>query len=204
MKTESYVGKIIEETGLTKKEIEDLVKEKKDELKGLITDDGALFIIAKDLGVDIKEEENALLKDIDITISDISQNMKNITLIGRIKDIYNINNFTKKDGSTGYVGSFLLHDDTGDIRIVLWDERVNILREENFVKNELIKIINGTAREGRNGQLEIYVGSYGKLIIAPEDVDYKKYPKITQKPLKIRQINLNQRSISLEGKIIQK
>ncbi len=203
MKTEVYVNKIIEDTGLTRKEIQTLVEDKKNELKGLISDEGALFIIAKELGVDIKGENKDLLKEIEIFISDITQNMKNITLFGRIKEVYNVNNFEKSDGTKGYVGSFLLHDKTGDARIVLWDNQVNIFTEQNFVKNELIKIINGSAKKGRYGGIEIHVGSYGKIILSPEDVDYKKYPKITYESIKIRDINLNLNSVSIEGKIIQ-
>ena len=122
MKTEIYVNKIIEDTGLTRKEIQSLIEDKKNELKGLISDEGALFIIAKELGVDIKNENKDLLKDIEINISDITQNMKNLTVNGRIKEVYNVNSFNKNDGSKGFVGSFLLNDTTGDARIVLWDE----------------------------------------------------------------------------------
>ncbi|MDX1797200.1 MAG: DUF2240 family protein [Candidatus Lokiarchaeia archaeon] len=203
MKTEVYINKIIEDTGLTRKEIQNLVEEKKNELKGLISDEGALFIIAKELGVDIKEENKDLLKDIEIFISDITQNMKNITLYGRIKEIYNVNSFERNDGTKGYVGSFLLNDNTGDARIVLWDNQVNIFTEPNFEKNELIKIINGNAKKGKYGNMEIHVGSYGKVIISPEDIDYKKYPKITFKSINISDINLNLNSLSIEGKIIQ-
>ena len=203
MKTEVYVNKIIEDTGLTRKEIQNLVEDKKNELKGLISDEGALFIIAKELGVDIKNENKDLLKDIEIFISDITQNMKNITLFGRIKDIYNVNSFKKNDGSKGFVGSFLLHDATGDARIVIWDDQVKIFKEPNFEKNELVKIINGTAKKGKFGDTEIHVGRYGKVILSPEDVDYKKYPKITFKSVNINNINLNLKSISIEGKIIQ-
>ena len=203
MKTEVYVNKIIEDTGLTRKEIQNLVEDKKNELKGLISDEGALFIIAKELGVDIKNENKDLLKDIEIFISDITQNMKNITLFGRIKDIYNANSFKKNDGSKGFVGSFLLHDATGDARIVIWDDQVKIFKEPNFEKNELVKIINGTAKKGKFGDTEIHVGRYGKVILSPEDVDYKKYPKITFKSVNINDINLNLKSISIEGKIIQ-
>ncbi|MFX0006668.1 MAG: DUF2240 family protein [Promethearchaeota archaeon] len=203
MKTEVYINKIIEDTGLTRKEIQNLVEEKKSELKGLISDEGALFIIAKELGVDIKGENKDLLKEIEIFISDITQNMKNITLYGRIKEIYNVNSFERNDGTKGYVGSFLLNDNTGDARIVLWDNQVNIFTEPNFEKNELIKIINGNAKKGKYGNMEIHVGSYGKVIISPEDIDYKKYPKITFKSIKISDINLNLNSLSIEGKIIQ-
>ncbi len=203
MKSEVYINKILEDTGLTRKEIQNLVEEKKKELKGLISEEGALFIIAKELGVDIKEENKDLLKEIEIFISDITQNMKNITLYGRIKEIYNVNSFERNDGSKGYVGSFLLHDNTGDARIVLWDNQVNIFTESNFEKNELVKIINGTAKKGKYERMEIHIGSYGKVILSPEDVDYKKYPKITFKPINVNDVNLNLNSLSLEGKIIQ-
>jgi len=203
MKTEVYINKIIEDTGLTRKEIQSLVEDKKNELKGLISDEGALFIIAKELGVDIKNENKDLLKEIEIFISDITQNMKNITLFGRIKDIYNVNSFSKNDGSKGFVGSFLLHDTTGDARIVLWDDQVKVFNESNFEKNELVKIVNGNAKKGKFGDIEIQVGNYGKVILSPEDVDYNKYPKITFKSINIKEINLNLRSLSIEGKIIQ-
>ena len=184
VKTEVYINKIIEDTGLTRKEIQNLVGDKKNELKGLISDEGALFIIAKELGVDIKSENKELLKDIEISITDITQNMKNLTLFGRIKEIYNTNNFKKNDGTNGFVGSFLLQDSTGDARIVLWDDQVKIFNEPNFENNELVKIINGNAKKGRYGDIEIHVGRYGKVILSPDDVDYKKYPQISFKSIR--------------------
>ncbi|MFX1477179.1 MAG: DUF2240 family protein [Promethearchaeota archaeon] len=202
MKGEAYINKIIENTGLTRKEIQSLVEDKKVELKGLISEEGALFIIARELGVDVKEENKDLLKDIEIHISDITQNMKNISIVGRIKAIYNANKFNKSDGSVGYVGSFLLNDTTGDIRIVLWDDHVNIFNDINFKINELIKIVNANARVGRYNDVEIHVGRFSKLELSPDDIDYKDYPKIKAEVISIRDINLNLKSISIEGKII--
>jgi len=203
MKGEAYINKIIENTGLTRKEIQSLVEDKKVELKGLISEEGALFIIARELGVDVKEENKDLLKDIDITISDITHNMKNITIVGRIKAIYNANKFNKSDGGVGYVGSFLLNDPTGDIRVVLWDEHVNIFNDINFEINELIKIVNGNAKLGKYDDVEIHLGRFGKLTLSPDDVDYNEYPKIKTKKINIRDINLSLKSISIEGKIMR-
>ncbi|MHA2038350.1 MAG: DUF2240 family protein [Promethearchaeota archaeon] len=203
MKTDVYINKIIENTGLTRKEIQDMVGDKKNELKGLISEEGALFIIARELGVDVKDENKDLLKDIEINISDITPNMKNIILVGRIKEIHRVNKFNKNDGGVGYVGSFLLHDKTGDIRIVLWDDQVGIFNDGNFEINELVKLINGIARKGRYDELEIHIGRYGKILLSPDDVDYKNYPKIKFKLTNINEINLSLNSISIEGKIIQ-
>lgn len=175
LKIDIYINKIIEDTGLTKKEIQQLVTNKKDELKGLISDEGALFIIAKELGVDVKEENKDLMKDIEIYIKDIIPNMRNIVLIGRIKEIYKLSNFNRKDGSIGQVGSFLLNDNTGDIRVVLWDEHVKVFENPNFDLNELVKIINGYAKKGKQQGLEIHVGKLGKIEISPEDIDFKRF-----------------------------
>ncbi|MFX0083900.1 MAG: DUF2240 family protein [Candidatus Hodarchaeota archaeon] len=203
MKAEAYISKIIESTGLTRKEIQDMVEDKKKELKGLISEEGALFVIARELGVDVKEENKDLIQSIDIFISDITINMKNINITGRIKEIYNVNKFNKSDGGIGYVGSFLLHDKTGDIRIVLWDDQVTVFNEDNFQYNEIVKIVNGIARKGKFEDREIHVGRFGKIILSPDDIDYKKYPKIKFELININDINLNLKAISLEGRIIQ-
>jgi replication factor A1 len=202
IKNEAYVSKIIEETGLNRKEIQDLVNEKKEELKGLISEEGALFIIAKELGVDVKSENKELMGDLDINISDVTKDMKNVTLVGRIKDILRVFEFDKNEGGKGYVGSFILNDNTGDIRVVLWDEDVAIFQDSNFVKDEVVKIINAYPKIGRDGNLEIHIGRLGKVIIAPEDVDYKKYPKIKDEVVPIEDVNSNLLSISVEGKIM--
>jgi len=203
MKTDAYITKIIQDTGLTRSEIHDLVEEKKGELKGLITDEDALFLIAKEYGVDVRSENVDLLKDIEVNISDISLNMKNITLIGRIKDIYKIYDFERENEEKGYVGSFLLNDNTGDIRIVVWNEHVNIFNDQNFKENELVKILNGYTKEGKYG-LEIHIGRMGKIVLSPDDVDYKKYPKIKEEFIKINKINIKLKSVSVEGKILNK
>jgi len=67
MKTEAYINKIIRDTGLSKKEIQTLVEEKKEELKGLISEEGALFVIAKELGVDVASEAQDY--DVELTVS---------------------------------------------------------------------------------------------------------------------------------------
>ncbi len=203
MKTEDYIHKIIEGTGLSKVDIQKMVQEKKEELKGLISDDGALFIIAKELGVDVKQENNELLKEIEINVSDIRPNMKNIMLAGRIKLINEIFEFTKKQGGEGKVGSFILSDKDGEIRVTLWDDHTEILKNPKFEINEVVKIINGYSKIGKNQETELHIGTYGKIIIAPDDVDYKKYPKITDRTLEIDKIDVNQKSISLEGKVMQ-
>lgn len=201
---EDYIKLIIQKTGLSKKDIQNRVEEKKADLKGLISDEGALFIVAKELGVDIQNQSTSETNKIEINISDITSNMQNINIAGRIKDIFQIKNFTRKDGTVGYVGSFLLHDTTGDIRVTLWDEKTKIMENDYFQKNELVKVLNSYAKMGRMNDIEIHLGINSKVIISPDDVDYKKHPSIKDDFTPINEINLNLKSISISGKILQK
>jgi len=200
---EEYINKIIQKTGLSKKDIQKRMEEKKLALKGLISDEGALFIVAKELGVEIQNKNKITSEKIEINISDISLNMKNLSLIGRIRETYPVNNFTRKDGTLGLVGSFLLHDSTGDIRIILWDEKTKIIENDYFQKNELVKIINAYIKIGRFNEKEVHIGRNGRIILSPDDVDYKKYPEIKEQIISIKDINLNLRSITISGEISQ-
>lgn len=50
---EKYYKAIMEQCGCTRKEIDELVKGKREELKGLISEEGALFVISKEYGIEL-------------------------------------------------------------------------------------------------------------------------------------------------------
>ena len=53
MDVEKYIVKIIEETGMSKEEIQEKISDKRKELHGLISEEGALFVISKELGIEM-------------------------------------------------------------------------------------------------------------------------------------------------------
>jgi replication factor A1 len=153
--------------------------------------------------VDVKNDDKDYLNAIEIKTANISAGMKNITIAGRIKEIYKTFTFNRNDGTEGRVGSFLLCDESGEIRVVLWDDDTKLFSQENFKKNEIVKILNGYAKEGRDKFAEIHLGRLGKIILCPEDIDYKRFPKITDQVLNINKVNVNLRTASVSGKIIR-
>ena len=205
-KKENYIKKIIYQTDLKREEILKAVEEKKEELKGLISDEGALFIIAKELGVDVKySSENLDISAVNISL--LKEDMKNINVVGRIKEIYKEFEFTNKYGEIGSVGSFLLHDKTGDIRVVVWDQHVRIFQNRDFKINQLVKVVNAFTKIDERKRLEIHVGRLAKLIFSPDDVDPNEYPGIGENLIdiaKLKEKKMLQYQISVKGKITQK
>jgi len=60
---EFYIRQIIEATGLSLEEIQNLIKEKVKKYKGLASEEGIIFIIAKELAIDLSYEKDQISKD---------------------------------------------------------------------------------------------------------------------------------------------
>jgi len=101
-------------------------------------------------------------------IKDITPNMRNISIHGKIEKVNAIRDFVRKDGSRGRVGSFILSDETRNIRVVLWDNKCSLLSQSNFVAGGQVKIVNAYSKintfYGKN-DIEIHLGKFSKLEI---------------------------------------
>lgn len=142
------------------------MKKKKDELKGLITDSGALFVISRELGITLPsdDEKKKEFKNLDVPlkIGDITNGMKNIGIKGTIKQMRDVITYTKKDGEEGRLRKLILEDDTGEINIVVWRESLIDLLEK-LTEGLDIEIINGYTRINKykgTETLEIHLGKF--------------------------------------------
>jgi ssDNA-binding replication factor A large subunit len=167
--------------GISEMEIREIINEKEIEFQGFMTKPAILYLIAKEKGINVDSSENKLIlnqiaediinyNDFTIPILSITEKMRNIVIAGRIKTIFHVKDFIRKEGTSGRVGSFLICDKSDCIKIVLWDEHASIMENELFQKGEIIQIIGGYSKKGRDGRLEIHLSRQGKIILAPENV----------------------------------
>jgi len=158
---EDIKRKIKEEKGVSDAEIEEKVKQKLDQLSGLISREGAAHIVANELGVKIfPDPQKKRYK-----IKEIMSGLRGVEVVGRIVKKYETRTFNK-DGREGKVASILLGDETGVLRVVLWDEN-HIKQVEEMKENDIIKIINSYAKENQ-GFREVHLGNRSEIILNPE------------------------------------
>jgi len=129
-----------------------------------------------------------------LKIRDIEDKMNNIDVTGRVSAIFGVREFAKKDGSVGKVGSFIIMDDTGEIRVTLWDKKAELLN--TLVKNDIINIENAYSKMGLNS-VEINLGSSSNII--PEKTEREDIPKSESLTVSISNLNENMRGINIEG-----
>src|SRR5580698_9400858 len=91
---------------LTREEIMSLIQEKKQTVgAGFLTDQGALFLIAGELGVQLHH-----MTATDLTLKDLYVGANDITIVARVLAVYPISEYKKKDGSTGRYRRVVLFD----------------------------------------------------------------------------------------------
>ena len=61
-----------------------------------------------------------------LKIKDILEGMRSVDIAGKVQQIFEVREFKTEKGS-GKVGSFILADETGSIRIVCWYDQTDIL-----------------------------------------------------------------------------
>ncbi|RLI65509.1 MAG: hypothetical protein DRO88_04310, partial [Promethearchaeia archaeon] len=203
MNLDETIQKIIKKTGLTPDQIKKKIDEQIKELSGLVDEEGAIVIVAKNLGVDLKENKSAANLDTDQPIRELKPNT-NATIVGRIVNIGEVKTFNKKDGTQGSLLPFIIEDATRMIRCVAWGEfNTQIINENGFSNGEILRIVNGFVKPGRNqNSLEIHIGSKSRIQLQPDNVDAKMLPKKGDSSLKITKIadlSLSLPFVNVEG-----
>jgi len=160
------IVKIKEETGLSEDEIQNQIKIKLQSLDGLVSEEGAAYIVASDLGVRLfKDLSSGALK-----IKNILVGMNNVEVIGRVVSVRQPITFTRND-KTSEVGSIMISDDTGSIKVVIWDNRVEWIKDGKLGEGVIVKIKDAYTKENTYSGKELHLNNRSILMINPEGVD---------------------------------
>ncbi|HIJ98481.1 TPA: DUF2240 family protein [archaeon] len=163
-------------TGLSKEEILLRIRNKQKELSGLVSEEGAAYIVANELGVKTK---NRVVESI-LKLKELKPEMKSVNVMGRVKSIYGPREFTTKTGIKNKVVNMEVVDSTGVGRVVLWNMHDIEKVEKGLIKaGQVIQVKSGYVRESSfTNSLEVHVGSRGVLIENPDGILGEDFPKI--------------------------
>lgn len=158
---------------LKREQIFEMVKNKKKEAGNFLTDQTAARIIASDLGVKISKKQFSLK----IQIKDIVSGLNDVSVTGQVVTVYPPRTFKRKDWTEGKIGSLVVSDKTGTVRVVLWDNKVDLLEKGQIQREQKITVSHAYVRQGQDGKPELHLGDKGKIKIFAETI--KKLAEIT-------------------------
>ncbi|MHC1572782.1 MAG: OB-fold nucleic acid binding domain-containing protein [Methanosarcinales archaeon] len=166
-------------------EFSKLVDEKRTLMGSLCDDETLCMMVLQELGVDTLKK-----------VSEIRPDSGKVSLKVRVLSVSEVREFSRDDGSTGRVANLIVGDETGSIRVVLWDDAAGCVATREIEAGSSIGI-TGFARGGENG-VEVHLGRFSTIKPLDYDVEARiKHCKIAEIAEGMVNINLRARVIDV-------
>jgi replication factor A1 len=181
---------------ISREQILEMVKTEKNKTGGLIADATLLRLIAAKYGIEIPSDR---VYDRKLCISHLVPSLNDVTVTGRIVAVYPTKTFEGK--KSGRFASLMIADGDGVLRVMLWNDKVNLVESGELKTGQVARFSHGYTREDRNGKAELHLSSKSQIEINPQNVKAEDYPSIGKFATKIKEITKAHRNIHLTGRV---
>lgn len=132
----------------------DLVERKFHEYNGLVSKETAAYLVAQEMGIDVEEEDTPELR-----VSHLTPGMRRVRLSGKVLAVDPVEDYSRKDGSTGQVQRLMIQDESGRVEVVNWEPMKEELRAGHLLT------ISGGYVKNFEGNLQLNVSDRGSVEI---------------------------------------
>ena len=192
---EQIIERIKKEGNISESEIESKIDQKMKQLSGLISKEGAAHIVANELGIKLFDSFSGKLQ-----IKNILAGLRNVETVGKVLQTYELREFNTNNRK-GKVASLMIGDETGTIRVVMWGDQADNIKD---LKNDMIIKISGGYVKDNNGRIELHLNDRSKLILNPpgETVEVKTGQNASERKT-IDKLAENDNNVEILGTIVQ-
>ncbi len=184
---ETLVGELLKNRPeLSREELDLRIRQKKEVVgAGYLTDQGALFLVAGELGVSLQQSPPSA----DMSINDLYIGANDITVVARVLAVYPPATYRrKKDGVEGAYRRLTLFDGRQTVRLTVWDEQAGQAEKMGIMMGAPVRVVSSYVKQGLDGKPNLNLGKRGRLeVLADTDVASKLEPleKVTEKLTRI-------------------
>ena len=144
------LNKISEAANIEKEEIERRVEAKRAKLSGLISREGAAQVIAAELGINFDKQK--------VKINELIPGMRKVVTVGKVIKLFPVREF-KTEKREGKVANMIVADDTGNVKVVLWDtNHIQLIEKGEIKEGDVVEIGNASLRNN-----EIHLGGFSEI-----------------------------------------
>ncbi len=173
---------------ISKEDFLQRIQEKVESMGGLCDEPMAAMLIANELGFSDVGRDS-------VKIENITAESGQINFVAKVVSVFETKEFTRNDGTIGRVGNIIVGDETGKIRLTLWDNMADLIKAGKIVAGQTLQI-SGYAKQGYSG-VEVNVGNNGVLAESEEDID------VAANNQKIKDIKDGMGDLNLTGKVLE-
>ncbi|MCO5381849.1 MAG: OB-fold nucleic acid binding domain-containing protein [Methanosarcina barkeri] len=173
---------------ISKEDFLQRVQEKVENMGGLCDEPMAAMLVANELGFSDMGRDSA-------KIGDITAESGPVNFVARVVSVFDTKEFTRNDGTIGRVGNMIVGDETGKIRVTLWDNMADLIKAEKVKVGQTLQI-SGYAKQGYSG-VEVNIGNNGVLTESEEEID------VAASSQKIKDVKDGMGDLNLIGKALE-
>lgn len=181
---------------ISRSSLMELVQEKKRTVgSGYLTDQGALFLIAGELGVKLQHMITA-----DLTLKDLHIGANDITVVARVLAIYPISQFKKKDGSgVGRYRRVNLFDRNGIGRLTIWEDNEEAMRLSGLTVDTPVRVASAYVKQGLDGKPNLNLGKRGRIEPISDSAIVAKLAPLSALSKKLEDVQEGEVVLAVEG-----
>jgi len=167
---------------ISREQILERLDREKTKTGSFISDDVLLRMIAAEFGVEVSKEARTLT----LSMRDLIPSLNDVTVVGRVVAVFPSKTF--EANKSGKVASLLIVDENSILRIVLWNDKTEVVESGKVKVGHIIRFSHGYTKEDYSGRVELHVRKRSEIEINPKDVEAKDYPTISKFVTKIGEI----------------
>ncbi len=173
---------------ISKEDFLQRIQEKVENMGGLCDETMAAMLVANELGFSDAGRDS-------IKIENINPESGPVNFIARIISVFDTKEFTRNDGTIGRVGNLIVGDETGKVKLTLWDNMADLIKMGKIKAGQSVQV-SGFAKQGYSG-VEVNIGNNGVLTESEEEID------VVSNSYKIKDIKDGMGDINLNGKVLE-
>ena len=195
---EDLIEKLLaQKPGLTREEVQEQIRLKKDKIgDGYLTDQGALFLIASDNGIELSGPSKTAMG-----IKELYVGAKDVSLTVGVMGVSPATQLSRKDGTQFYLRTLIVYDADSAVNVKLWDDKANLPGLDDLKPGDLIRITGAYVKSDFDDSPTINVGSGSAVELVTEAETDARIPAIGTMARDVGQLQVGTEYLVVSGTI---
>ncbi len=180
---------------ISQEQIQERLQIERAKTGGLLGDETLLRLIAAKLGVQV--QQNNIQNSETLKTSRLFAGLYDVTVSGKLIAVFPAKSFQSAEKS-GKLATLIIADEEGLLRVVLWNEKAELVERGELKSGQAVKFLHGYTREDRYGKTELHLGTKSQIEVEPQN-KANEYPSIDKFTTKINTLNIECGNVNLSG-----
>jgi replication factor A1 len=181
---------------MSEQQIQETLTQERTRSGGLLGDETLLRLIAAKLGVEVVQQKTEFSRI--LSSGHLFAGLNDVSVEGRLVAVFPARSFNGGEKS-GKFANLMIVDDDSILRVVLWNEKAEVVENGELKAGQIVKLLHGYTRDDQYGKVELHLGNKSRIEV--NDNPQTEYPGVEKFASKIGEITNTFSNVHLAGMV---